>query len=105
MDWNLRPTWAQGVAGSNPAAPTIFRVCCATIVQRRAPVSVEDPWVRVGELIRRLEQDGWYAVRQTGSHRVYRHHELSGLRRVPVHVGKELATYIKSAPSSFASTP
>jgi hypothetical protein len=22
MDWNLRPTWAQGVAGSNPAAPT-----------------------------------------------------------------------------------
>ena len=22
MDWNLRPTWAQGVAGSNPVAPT-----------------------------------------------------------------------------------
>jgi mRNA interferase HicA len=48
--------------------------------------------VRVGELVRRLEQDGWYAIRQAGSHRVYRHPTKPGQLVVPIHAGKELAT-------------
>jgi predicted RNA binding protein YcfA (HicA-like mRNA interferase family) len=48
--------------------------------------------MRVGELLRRLEQDGWVVVRQRGSHRVYRHPTKRGQLVVPVHAGKELAT-------------
>jgi mRNA interferase HicA len=48
--------------------------------------------MRVGELVRRLEQDGWVAARQSGSHRIYRHPTKPGQLVVPIHMGKELAT-------------
>jgi predicted RNA binding protein YcfA (HicA-like mRNA interferase family) len=48
--------------------------------------------VRVGELVRLLEQDGWYAVRQAGSHCVYRHPTKQGQLVVPIQCGKEIAT-------------
>jgi mRNA interferase HicA len=48
--------------------------------------------VRVGELVRLLEHDGWHAVRQAGSHRVYRHPTKPGQLVVPVQYGKEIAT-------------
>ena len=48
--------------------------------------------MRVGELIRLLEQDGWRMVRQSGGHRIYRHPARLGQLVVPVHASKELAT-------------
>ncbi len=48
--------------------------------------------MRVGELVRRIEQDGWIAIRQAGSHRIYRHPTKAGQLVIPMHVGKELAT-------------
>ena len=48
--------------------------------------------MRVGELLRMLERDGWQSVRQTGSHRVYRHPSKEGQLVAPLHFGKELAT-------------
>jgi mRNA interferase HicA len=48
--------------------------------------------MRVAELVRQIEQDGWVAVRQAGSHRLYRHPTKPGLLVVPMHGGKEIAT-------------
>jgi predicted RNA binding protein YcfA (HicA-like mRNA interferase family) len=48
--------------------------------------------MKVGELIRTLEADGWRSVRQTGSHRVFRHPTKPGILVVPIHAGRELAT-------------
>jgi mRNA interferase HicA len=47
--------------------------------------------VKVSELVRRLEQDGWFVVRQSG-HRIYRHPTKPGQLVVPVHDAKEIAT-------------
>ena len=46
--------------------------------------------VTTGELIRRLVKDGWYQVRQSGSHAIYRHHKKKAQLTVPVHPGKEV---------------
>jgi len=58
--------------------------------------------MKTGELIRRLETAGWYRIRQSGSHAVYRHRIKSGQLTVPVHPGKEVprgtvAKLLKSA--------
>jgi predicted RNA binding protein YcfA (HicA-like mRNA interferase family) len=42
--------------------------------------------VKVKEIIRLIEKDGWYFSRQKGSHRQYKHPLKSGLVTVP---GKE----------------
>ena len=39
--------------------------------------------MRSREVIRRLEADGWFAVRQTGSHKHFRHSDKPGLVTVP----------------------
>ncbi len=39
--------------------------------------------MRSGEVIRKIEADGWYFVRQTGSHRHYRHPTKPGTATVP----------------------
>jgi len=39
---------------------------------------------------RLLEKDGWTLVRQTGSHRVYRHPIKKGTVILPAHGSKEL---------------
>ncbi len=41
------------------------------------------------EVIRRIEADGWYVVRQTGSHRHFRHPVKPGTATVP-HPKREL---------------
>ena len=38
----------------------------------------------------RQEADGWYRVRQRGSHAIYRHPTKEGQLSVPVHPGKEI---------------
>jgi predicted RNA binding protein YcfA (HicA-like mRNA interferase family) len=48
--------------------------------------------VTSGELIRLLEDDGWYCVRQRASHAIYRHAQKPGQLTVPVHKGKEVPT-------------
>ena len=37
------------------------------------------------EVIRRLEREGWEQVRQSGSHRIFRHPDKAGRVNVPDH--------------------
>ena len=46
--------------------------------------------MKVREVIRMLEADGWYQVRQTGSHRHFKHPVKFGIVTVPDHRGKDL---------------
>jgi len=46
--------------------------------------------MKVRDLLRKLEQDGWYMARQRGSHRQYRHPQKPGTVTVPGHPGDEL---------------
>ena len=41
--------------------------------------------MKVKEIIRIIEKDGWYAVRQKGSHKQYKHNIKKGLVTIPVH--------------------
>ena len=41
-------------------------------------------------MIRLIEGDGWHLIRQTGSHRVYRHPVKPGTLVVPAHGSKEI---------------
>ncbi|HUD69367.1 MAG TPA: type II toxin-antitoxin system HicA family toxin [Acidimicrobiales bacterium] len=47
--------------------------------------------MKVRELIRELERDGWTQVRQVGSHRQFRHLTKPGTVTVPGNPGDELA--------------
>ena len=47
--------------------------------------------MKVRELIRILERDGWHQVSQRGSHRQFRHPVKPGRVTVAGHVGQELA--------------
>ena len=46
--------------------------------------------VTARELMRRLQQDGWYEVRQIGSHKQFRHDRKPGLVTVPVHGSRDI---------------
>ncbi len=46
--------------------------------------------VKVGEAIRRLEREGWFLVRTTGSHRIFRHATRPGTVTVPGKPGDQL---------------
>lgn len=41
--------------------------------------------MKTKEIIKLIEADGWYEVRQKGSHRQYKHPVKKGLVTVPVH--------------------
>ena len=43
--------------------------------------------MRSREIIRRLEEDGWFEVRQRGSHKIFQHSTKSGNVVVPDHRG------------------
>lgn len=47
--------------------------------------------MKVRELIRILERDGWHQVSQRGSHRQFRHPVKPGRVTVAGHMGQELA--------------
>jgi predicted RNA binding protein YcfA (HicA-like mRNA interferase family) len=47
--------------------------------------------IKVRDLIRMVEQDGWKLVRVTGSHRHYRHPDKSGTVTIPGHPSDVLA--------------
>lgn len=43
--------------------------------------------MRVKDLIRLLEDNGWYFTRQSGSHRIFSHKTKKGIVVVPMHGG------------------
>lgn len=46
--------------------------------------------VKASELMRILKQDGWYIIRQEGSHILMRHAIKPGLLSIPYHGAKEV---------------
>ncbi|GIW41305.1 MAG: addiction module toxin, HicA family [Candidatus Binatia bacterium] len=48
--------------------------------------------MKVRDLIRLLEDDGWYLVRTRGSHRQYKHPTKKGIVTGPGKLGDDLAT-------------
>ncbi len=46
--------------------------------------------MKAKEVIRLVEADGWYEVRHTGSHKMFRHDVKPGLVIVPVHGARDL---------------
>ncbi len=47
--------------------------------------------MKVRDVIKRLEDDGWYLARTRGSHRQFKHPEKPGLVTVPGKMSDELA--------------
>jgi predicted RNA binding protein YcfA (HicA-like mRNA interferase family) len=47
--------------------------------------------VKVRDIVRELEEDGWIRARQVGSHRQFRHPTKTGTVTVPGRMGDELA--------------
>ncbi len=47
--------------------------------------------MKVKEIIKMIEQDGWYLVRTKGSHRQYKHNLKRGLVTVPGKLSDDLA--------------
>jgi predicted RNA binding protein YcfA (HicA-like mRNA interferase family) len=47
--------------------------------------------MKVREIIKLIEEDGWYLARTRGSHRQYKHPSKSGLVTVPGKPGDDLA--------------
>jgi len=47
--------------------------------------------VKVRDLVKLIETDGWYWVRTKGSHHQYKHPTKPGLVTVPGNLGKEMA--------------
>ena len=47
--------------------------------------------MKVRDVIKMIERDGWYLVRTRGSHRQFKHPEKPGLVTVPGKPGDELA--------------
>jgi predicted RNA binding protein YcfA (HicA-like mRNA interferase family) len=41
--------------------------------------------MKVGELIKLIEKDGWYKVRQTGSHMQFKHSTKKGVVTISFH--------------------
>lgn len=48
--------------------------------------------MKVREILKILEQDGWYQARMRGSHRVLKHPNKSGIVVVPGSLSDEVAT-------------
>jgi predicted RNA binding protein YcfA (HicA-like mRNA interferase family) len=47
--------------------------------------------MKAREVIKLIEEDGWFWVRTKGSHRQYKHSEKPGLVTVPGKLGDDLA--------------
>ncbi|MBU4311156.1 MAG: type II toxin-antitoxin system HicA family toxin [Candidatus Omnitrophica bacterium] len=41
--------------------------------------------MKIREIIKKIEKDGWYEVRQKGSHRQYKHPAKKGLVTIAIH--------------------
>lgn len=47
--------------------------------------------VKVRDILKQLEQDGWFLARTRGSHRQYKHPTKPGLVTIPGKLGDDLA--------------
>jgi predicted RNA binding protein YcfA (HicA-like mRNA interferase family) len=47
--------------------------------------------MKVKEIIKIIEQDGWFMVRRKGSHRQYKHQNKTGLVTIAGHLNDDLA--------------
>jgi len=47
--------------------------------------------MKIRDVLKRLQEDGWYVVRQRGSHRILKHPVKKGIVVVAGHPSKELA--------------
>ena len=47
--------------------------------------------MKVGEIIKIIEQDGWFMVRIKGSHRQFKHDNKKGIVTIAGHLNDELA--------------
>ena len=47
--------------------------------------------MKVREIVKKLELDGWYQSRMRGSHRVFKHSKKTGIVVVPGSSGDEVA--------------
>lgn len=82
-----RAVVAEGLAethGLSPAEADAY-------IAERHPVATLILHVKVRQVIRALEDDGWRLDRQAGSHRQYRHPIKPGTVTVPGHLGDDLA--------------
>jgi len=52
---------------------------------------------KYSELLRLLKKDGWYTVRQRGSHMIIRHPNKPGPLIVPYHGAKEISSGLMRA--------
>ena len=53
--------------------------------------------MRFREVEKMILQDGWYEVKQVGSHHQYKHSTKSGKVTIPEHKGKDISmTVVKS---------
>ena len=46
--------------------------------------------MKIRDVIRMIEADGWYFVRQKGDHRQYRHHAKKGCVTIAGHYSKDI---------------
>lgn len=46
--------------------------------------------MKAGELEKLVVNNGWFFVRQKGSHRIYKHKTLKGIVVIPFHSSKDL---------------
>lgn len=54
------------------------------------------PWMRFREIERIILEDGWYLVKQKGSHHHYKHPKKEGKVTIPKHVGDINPDTVKS---------
>jgi len=47
--------------------------------------------MKVKDIIKMIEKDGWYLVTTKGSHRQYKHHEKAGRVTVPGNLNDDIA--------------
>ncbi|MCF8367311.1 MAG: type II toxin-antitoxin system HicA family toxin [Bacteroidales bacterium] len=48
--------------------------------------------MKSSELLKNLKKDGWYIIRQSGSHILMKHDDKSGLLSFPFHASNEVKT-------------
>jgi predicted RNA binding protein YcfA (HicA-like mRNA interferase family) len=47
--------------------------------------------MKIREVIKMIEKDGWFMIRRRGSHRQYKHSHKNGLVTIAGHLNDELA--------------
>lgn len=47
--------------------------------------------MKIRDIIKHIELDGWFMVRRKGSHRQFKHHDKKGVVTIAGHLNDELA--------------